>query len=59
MKFFKFLKRQYPYAPIAFIGRKNVEKILGADIKKLRKLDKMTTSETTLDKADETEAKSM
>lgn len=39
MKFFKFFKRRYPYAPIAFLGRKNVEKMLGADIKKLKKLD--------------------
>jgi hypothetical protein len=39
MKFLKFFKRRYPYAPIAFLGRKNVEKMLGADIKKLKKLD--------------------
>ncbi len=38
MKWSKFFKRKYPYAPIAFIGRKNVEKILGADIKKLKKV---------------------
>jgi len=40
MKFLKFFKRRYPYAPIAFLGRKNVEKIMGADIKKLKKVEK-------------------
>ncbi|MFT4653096.1 MAG: hypothetical protein ACJA0G_000543 [Kangiellaceae bacterium] len=44
-----FFKRRYPYAPIAFLGRKNVEKILDADIKKLKKIDQMKKSETNTD----------
>ncbi len=31
----KLFKRRSPYAPIAYVGRKNVEKILGAKIKKM------------------------
>jgi hypothetical protein len=39
--FFKsFLKPKYPYAPIAILGRKNVEKALGANITKYSKLQK-------------------
>ncbi|MFW8589299.1 hypothetical protein ACOI22_00675 [Glaciecola sp. 2405UD65-10] len=38
MKLTQLFKRHYPYAPIAYIGRKQVEKILGADIKKLKKV---------------------
>ena len=41
MKFFeKLFKRRYPYAPIAFLGLKNTEKMLGADITKLKKVEK-------------------
>jgi len=40
MKFSKFFKRRHPYAPVAFLGRKNVEKMLGADIKKLKNIKK-------------------
>lgn len=47
MKFFKFFKRRYPYAPIAYLGRKNVEKILEADITKLKKLEKSLADEST------------
>ena len=40
-KFFKKLfKRGHPYAPVNVIGRKNVERILGADIVKNKKLEK-------------------
>jgi len=33
----RLFKRRYPYAPIAYLGRKTVEKVLDADIKKLKK----------------------
>ena len=35
----KFFKRKYPYSPIAILGRKTVERILGADIVKFKKLE--------------------
>ena len=41
MKLAKFFKRKYPYSPIAYLGRKNVERIFGARIMKLKKLDKL------------------
>ena len=37
--FKKFFKRKYPYSPVAILGRKTVERILGADIVKLKKLE--------------------
>jgi hypothetical protein len=37
--FKKFFKRKYPYSPVAILGRKTVERILGADIIKLKKLE--------------------
>lgn len=44
--FFKrFFKQKYPYAPIAFLGRKNVEKALGADIMKYKKLQNQQEQE--------------
>lgn len=55
MKYFKFFKRRHPYAPVAFIGRKNVEKMLGADIIKLKKLDAMKQSGSDSDKVEKTE----
>lgn len=45
MNFKKFFKRRYPYAPIAFLGRKTVERVLGADITKLKKLEKQLDEE--------------
>ena len=46
MKISKFFKRKYPYSPIAYLGRKNVERIFGARIIKLKKLEKLQASET-------------
>jgi hypothetical protein len=57
VKFLKFFKRRYPYAPIAFLGRKNVEKIFDADIKKLKELDQIKQSEISKDKCQNTELK--
>lgn len=57
MKFLKFFKRRHPYAPVAFLGRKNVEKMLGADIKKLKNLDKIKQAEKELDTLDKIETK--
>lgn len=37
--FKKFFKRKYPYSPVAILGRKTVERILGADIVKYKKLE--------------------
>lgn len=37
--FKKFFKRKYPYSPVAMLGRKAVERILGADIVKYKKLE--------------------
>jgi hypothetical protein len=37
--FKKFFKRKHPYSPVAYLGRKTVERSLGADIVKLKKLD--------------------
>lgn len=37
--FKKFFKRKYPYSPVAILGRKTVERILGADITKLKKVE--------------------
>lgn len=45
MIFKKFFKRKYPYGPIAFLGRKTVERSLGADIKKLKKVEKELEAE--------------
>lgn len=39
--FKKFFKRRHPYSPVAILGRKNVQRILGADIVKLKQLDKI------------------
>ncbi|MBF7074505.1 hypothetical protein ISG33_13950 [Glaciecola sp. MH2013] len=43
--FKKFFKRKHPYAPVGYIGRKTVEKSLGADIVKRKKLEKQITEE--------------
>ena len=46
LEFFKsFLKPKYPYAPIAMLGRKNVEKALGANITKYSKLQKQEATQ--------------
>ena len=37
--FKKFFKKKYPYSPVAILGRKTVERILGADITKLKKVE--------------------
>ena len=53
MKLPKFFKRKYPYSPIAYLGRKNVERIFGARIIKYKKLEKIqaedASNESTLD----------
>jgi hypothetical protein len=38
MKLATFFKRKYRYAPIEYIGRKQVQQILGAKITKFKKL---------------------
>ncbi|MFT6987960.1 MAG: hypothetical protein ACI9MS_000942 [Glaciecola sp.] len=43
--FKKFFKRKYPYSPVAILGRKTVERILGADIIKLKKLEEKQKQE--------------
>ena len=43
--FKKLLKRQHPYSPAAYLGRKNVEQILGADIVKRKKLEKLVNND--------------
>ena len=48
--FKKFFKKKYPYSPIAILGRKTVERILGADIVKLKKLEEKQNKETTNEK---------
>lgn len=40
MKIKKLFKRRFPYSPVAFLGRKNTEKILGGHISKQKKLNK-------------------
>ncbi|MFC4698684.1 hypothetical protein ACFO4O_00735 [Glaciecola siphonariae] len=35
----KLFKRKYPYSPVAYLGRKTVERSLGADIIKYKKLE--------------------
>ncbi len=40
MKLSKLFKRNVPYAPVAYIGRKNVEAILGAKIAKKKEWHK-------------------
>jgi hypothetical protein len=37
--FKKIFKRKYPYSPVAYLGRKTVERSLGADIVKFKKLE--------------------
>jgi len=37
--FKKFFKRKYPYSPVAYLGRKTVERALGADIVKFKDLE--------------------
>lgn len=44
-KFFKNFKRKYPYAPIAYLGRKTVERTLDANIRKLKKVEKEIANE--------------
>jgi hypothetical protein len=44
MKLSKIFKRRSKYAPIAFLGRKKIEKILDADIEKLNKKSKVEVS---------------
>ncbi|WP_395344481.1 hypothetical protein PN836_006860 [Ningiella sp. W23] len=36
----KLFKRRHPYAPVAYLGRKTVERSLNADILKLKELDR-------------------
>lgn len=39
MKFKSFFKRRLPYSPVAFLGRKKAEKILGGHITKQGKVN--------------------
>lgn len=42
LSFFKeFFKRQHPYAPVAYIGRKNFEKTMDCKVMKRKKLEKL------------------
>lgn len=46
LQFFKkIFKRRYPYSPVAYLGRKTVERALQADIVKLKKLEKHQAQE--------------
>jgi hypothetical protein len=40
MKIKKLFKRRFPYSPVAFLGRKTTEKILGGHIAKQKKAQK-------------------
>lgn len=51
-----FFKRTYPYSPIAYLGRKTVERSLGADIVKFKKLEEQHT-EASNDHTDHTHTK--
>ena len=46
MKLRSFFKRKYRYAPIAYIGRKQVQRILDAKIIKFKKLNKLEHQNT-------------
>ncbi|MGB3726683.1 MAG: hypothetical protein WA981_13010 [Glaciecola sp.] len=39
--FKKLLKPQHPYAPVAYIGRKNFEKTMQCKVMKRKKLEKL------------------
>lgn len=41
----KALKRRHPYAPVAYLGRKNFEKTMGCKVLKLKELDKRMAQE--------------
>jgi hypothetical protein len=41
----KLFKRKYPYSPVAYLGRKTVERSLGADIVKFKKLEEREDKE--------------
>ncbi len=41
----KIFKKRINYAPVAYLGRKNVEKILGAKIRKDKELDGLEKSQ--------------
>lgn len=43
--FKKFFKRKHPYSPVAYLGRKTVERSLGADIVKQKKLEDSAATE--------------
>ncbi len=46
LKFFKdMFKRQHPYAPVAYMGRKNFEKTMNCKVMKRKKLEKLAASE--------------
>ena len=36
----KYFKRKYPYAPIAYLGRKTVERVFDANIEKFKVLER-------------------
>jgi len=36
----KYFKRKYPYAPIAYLGRKTVERVFDADIMKFKDVER-------------------
>jgi hypothetical protein len=41
----KLFKRKYPYSPVAYLGRKTVERSLSADIVKFKKLEEREDKE--------------
>ncbi|WP_371193062.1 hypothetical protein [Glaciecola sp. SC05] len=43
--FKNFFKRKHPYLPVAYLGRKTVERSLGADIVKQKKLVDIAATE--------------
>jgi hypothetical protein len=45
-KFFKkIFKKRHPYAPVAFLGRKAVERSMGCEVVKTKKLYKLVKAE--------------
>jgi hypothetical protein len=57
VKLAKFFKRKYPYSPIAYLGRKNVERIFGARIIKYKKLEKIKAQQEACNEASDSEQK--
>lgn len=52
LKFIKeAFKRQHPFAPVAYMGRKNFEKTMNCKVMKRKKLEKLGTQESASESA--------